>query len=116
MHVVKLLQYTCKKCEKYHVRAQPCLKPNPAFSDNQTNVKISMCSVIRICHAKSPMALFSMFIYIMHGTFAIPECESTLHHLNFRSLKQEEFEGALLHAINRVGKKIIDKNLTDILV
>ena len=44
----------------------------------------------RMCHAKSPMALFSMFMYIMHGTFAIPECESTLHHLNFRSLKQDK--------------------------
>ncbi len=55
----------------------------------------------RVCHAKSPKALFSMFIYIMHGTLAIPECESTLHHLNFRSLKQEEFEGALLHAIKK---------------
>ena len=27
----------------------------------------------RVRHAKSPMALFSMFIYIMHGTLAIPE-------------------------------------------
>ncbi len=41
----------------------------------------------RVRHAKSPKALFSMFIYIMHRTFAIRECESTLHHLNFRSLK-----------------------------
>ncbi len=57
--------------------------------------------VHRVRHAKSPMALFSLFIYIMQGTFAIPECESTLHHLNFRSLKQEEFEGALLHAIKK---------------
>ncbi len=32
----------------------------------------------RVLHAKSPMALFSMFIYIMHGTFAIPECETDI--------------------------------------
>ncbi len=37
-----------------------------------------------MCRAKSPIALFSMFMYIMHGTFAIPECKSTLHHLHFR--------------------------------
>ncbi len=55
--------------------------------------------ILRVRHAKSPMALFSMFIYIMHRTFAIPDSESTLHRLNFRSLKQEEFEGALLYCV-----------------
>ena len=34
-----------------------------------------MCCIHRMCHAKSPMALFSVFMYIMQGTFAIPECE-----------------------------------------
>ncbi len=29
----------------------------------------------------------------MQGTFAVPECESTLPPLDFRSLKQEDCEG-----------------------
>ncbi len=55
------------------------------FCSHEFKVALYVCSshtdddINRICHAKSPMALFSMFMYIMHGTFAIPECESTLH-------------------------------------
>ncbi len=33
---------------------------------------LTIFTIVRMCHAKSPMALFSMFMYIMHGTFAIP--------------------------------------------
>ncbi len=39
----------------------------------------------KMCHAKSPTALFSLFMYIMQRTFAMPESESTLHRMNFRS-------------------------------
>ncbi len=38
-------------------------------------------------------------MYIMQGTFSICECESTLLPLTFRSLKQEEFEGAMLDTV-----------------
>ncbi len=40
----------------------------------------------RMYHTKSPIAVFSMFTYIMQGTIAIPECESTLHHKNLTGI------------------------------
>ena len=39
----------------------------------------------------------------MQGTFAICECESTLLPLTFGSLKQEEFEGAMLDTVKMFG-------------